>query len=580
MAKDWEDLVIETGVDTVLGYLAENGSAPVSEIADEVGIQQDRIADWADALENQGLVSKDYTISSGLVLKYEKEHVEQAKNKRETLREDLEDRKTRIEEKAKQKTSKLKELKEELQRTAMDMEAQEVKHESIHERIEELEDMEDRLQEQINEMQDGEIQTEALNLLHEIDSTLEEVEEAETSIDLTQEENKLRKKVKAFQKLQDKIETAEEEQMFEESGLETEEEEEEESGGLFSGIKSRIPFIGGKKKEGEKESNEDQSSEEEGEQEENEEKETEEAGEEDEEDEGEKEGLIENVDDYTVSEVKDRIREEEDLDLEKLLEAEESGKDRKTLKEFIESHKDSEDEEESGEEDNEEGEEAEETGEGEEKQEKQEEDSEEAEKSGEKEDEGSEGEKEPEADEEESEGSGQEEPEDLSSEEIVGGTISDVKETVEELENPDSEALLEAEKEGKDRKTLKDFLKRKIDSGSSGTDYSEIVDGTVDEVKESIKDNELDLEKLLEAEEKGKDRKTLKQFINRRMDSSEEVEDNSVDYSEFVDGNVGEVKDRIREEENLDLKALLDAEENGKDRKTLKQFIERRMDDA
>lgn len=43
-------------------------------------------------------------------------------------------------------------------------------------------------------------------------------------------------------------------------------------------------------------------------------------------------------------------------------------------------------------------------------------------------------------------------------EEIVSNTVDDAKDAIEELDNPDYEKLLEAEKEGKDRKTLKDHI--------------------------------------------------------------------------------------------------------------------------
>lgn len=47
--------------------------------------------------------------------------------------------------------------------------------------------------------------------------------------------------------------------------------------------------------------------------------------------------------------------------------------------------------------------------------------------------------------------------------EAVSGTIGEAKEAISEMENPDYEALLEAEKEGKDRKTLKEFIEGKIE---------------------------------------------------------------------------------------------------------------------
>jgi ribosomal protein S24E len=44
---------------------------------------------------------------------------------------------------------------------------------------------------------------------------------------------------------------------------------------------------------------------------------------------------------------------------------------------------------------------------------------------------------------------------------IVSGTISDAKDTLEDLEDPDWEAALEAEKDGKDRKTFKEWLENR-----------------------------------------------------------------------------------------------------------------------
>jgi ribosomal protein L31E len=48
----------------------------------------------------------------------------------------------------------------------------------------------------------------------------------------------------------------------------------------------------------------------------------------------------------------------------------------------------------------------------------------------------------------------------------------------------------------------------------------------------------------------------------------------SHDYSEVVSGTIGEAKDAINEMASPDYEALLEAEKNGKDRKTLKDWIE------
>jgi len=45
---------------------------------------------------------------------------------------------------------------------------------------------------------------------------------------------------------------------------------------------------------------------------------------------------------------------------------------------------------------------------------------------------------------------------------IVSGTVSDAKEQLQELDDPDYEAALEAEENGKDRKTLKEWIKSRV----------------------------------------------------------------------------------------------------------------------
>lgn len=54
-----------------------------------------------------------------------------------------------------------------------------------------------------------------------------------------------------------------------------------------------------------------------------------------------------------------------------------------------------------------------------------------------------------------------EEPSDIDYIEIVSGTISDAKDALKELENPDWKAALEAEKDNKDRKTFKEWLENR-----------------------------------------------------------------------------------------------------------------------
>lgn len=49
-------------------------------------------------------------------------------------------------------------------------------------------------------------------------------------------------------------------------------------------------------------------------------------------------------------------------------------------------------------------------------------------------------------------------------------------------------------------------------------DYDELSDKTIKEIKQEVEDSNVDLEKLLEAEKENKDRVTLKDWINERLD--------------------------------------------------------------
>lgn len=125
--------------------------------------------------------------------------------------------------------------------------------------------------------------------------------------------------------------------------------------------------------------------------------------------------------------------------------------------------------------------------------------------------------------------------------------------------------------------------------GRDDIEYEALVDGTVDEVKETVREQDLDPEQVLDAEKEHKDRKTLKQWLEQRIDEDAAASDdgdndaewgeNDVDYETVVvDGTVDEVKEAVREQD-LDPETVLEAEREHKDRKTLVEWLERRIDD-
>lgn len=68
-------------------------------------------------------------------------------------------------------------------------------------------------------------------------------------------------------------------------------------------------------------------------------------------------------------------------------------------------------------------------------------------------------------------------------------------------------------------RSLQESLKSRASHQTDTAKYIDILDGNVQEVKEEINSlSNPDYEKLMRLEKKGKDRKTVKEFIERRID--------------------------------------------------------------
>ncbi|MCJ7478869.1 MAG: 30S ribosomal protein S3 [Candidatus Nanohaloarchaeota archaeon QJJ-7] len=113
---------------------------------------------------------------------------------------------------------------------------------------------------------------------------------------------------------------------------------------------------------------------------------------------------------------------------------------------------------------------------------------------------------------------GEEEPEDVDYDELVQENISDIKERVEE-EGLDPGKVLEAEEDNKNRTTLVSWLEGRMSTEEeTDVDYEELVEGTVEEVKDAVRDQDLVPEEVLEAETEKKERKTLKGWLEKRVE--------------------------------------------------------------
>jgi len=78
--------------------------------------------------------------------------------------------------------------------------------------------------------------------------------------------------------------------------------------------------------------------------------------------------------------------------------------------------------------------------------------------------------------------------EDIDYEEVLGGTVDEVKEAIDDLDDADYEELLDTEENGDDRKTVKDYIRSSMDSEQE--DETEAVEETSEEEEEIVEDIE------------------------------------------------------------------------------------------
>ena len=232
MPDDWENLVIETGVDSLLNYLAENKKASTSEISKEIGVDESRVKEWADGLSDENLIEKHHTLTSGLVLEYTDENLKESEKKKDEIQSDLNRRSTqlrmKLEEEAELDNEKRKELfeeKDELEEKEKDVAVDDTveRLKSIQSRIEEKtdsNDLDEETLELINEAERLMRQVEKLVQAHltekqgkklnqEMDQVVSDVRDvmqvAKSDERYKEEEQQIRKEVKVLTKLDENI---------------------------------------------------------------------------------------------------------------------------------------------------------------------------------------------------------------------------------------------------------------------------------------------------------------------------------------------------------------------------------------
>ena len=177
-------------------------------------------------------------------------------------------------------------------------------------------------------------------------------------------------------------------------------------------------------------------------------------------------------------------------------------------------------------------------------------------------------------------------------------TVSELEDALSSVDDADElEAILEAERAGKDRKTAKEAIEARLEAvgGEAAPADGEEAEGAAGEAPldpgeyemaelgpalQEIEDVEA-LQAVLAAEEAGEDREPAKTLIESRIEkfsAEEEVEEGDIDLSGM---SIADVANTIRRIDDPDeLQALLDQEEAGEDRDPVKNQIRNRIESA
>lgn len=293
MADDWENVVIKTGVDTLLNYLAENGETTVTEISEDLGVSEDRIKEWAKALEDNNFVERTYSARKGMILKYTKQNKDEADQKLKQIREEVEEETQKVQKEMKSRDSEIKKTKKQLNKMAEELEENREEENEVKKKLEEIEEIEEELEKKLEKQKQKKkhLHEDSIQLITRIDNALNRIDEAEEKAESFEKKGEeLKKKMKALKKLEKHTEKVGEL----DRELEELKDSEEEAESLFTSFKIKIGSIFSSSENYEK------------------------------------------ILSKSIEDIKSEVKKRENLDLEKMLETEREGENRKTLEDFLE----------------------------------------------------------------------------------------------------------------------------------------------------------------------------------------------------------------------------------------------------
>lgn len=297
MAEDWQEGLIQTGADLLLKKVAKEGDIAVPEAAEELGVSESQVENWAEALDSGGFLEKSYSARKGTVLEYSDDNHDEVKERLKQSREEVQKEAERVQRELSDRKEVVEEARERLEGMKDSVEEDRRKEEKTKEEVEELKSLEQDLEEKVRkkEAEIRDLRGDTADLLSRTETAISDISHAEEKMDeFEQREQELETKLESLRKLENHVETMDQVQ---ESLRDIEKADRESKSMVRNAIQSVTRLF----------KNEDNT-----------------------------EGAAENILNRPVSEAKTYIERAESPDYRALLEAERENKDRKTMKNWLE----------------------------------------------------------------------------------------------------------------------------------------------------------------------------------------------------------------------------------------------------
>jgi len=178
--EDWKETIIKTDVDRLLKYLVDQGSANTKRISKDLGIPEETIILWSNALSSSKLIEKEYS-TKGVILKVGSKNQKVAKEKIDEVSKEIGKKIKNVKKKVHGESDTIIGVKKELEKLGTLLEKDRNESQFLEKRILSLKEEQISLKKELlKDIKDErEIETEITQVLDDVHKTLKELKDTE-----------------------------------------------------------------------------------------------------------------------------------------------------------------------------------------------------------------------------------------------------------------------------------------------------------------------------------------------------------------------------------------------------------------